>query len=62
MLSAKSFERGLMVSDTVLVPPLQFVSAEAGTDAVESQCVRQLTQEMTRLQKVDYYRATIVFK
>jgi len=51
-----------MVSDTVLVPPLQFVSAEAGTDAVESQCVRQLTQEMTRLQKVDYYRATIVFK
>jgi len=51
-----------MVSDIVLVPPLQFVSTEAGTDAMESHCVRQLTQEMTHLQEVDYYRATIAYK
>jgi len=45
-----------------VVPPLQFMSAEAGTDAMESPCVKQLTEVMTRLQKVDYYYATISHK
>jgi len=51
-----------MVSDVAVVPPWKFVSAEDGTDAMESSCVRQLTEVVTRLQKVDYYYATISHK
>ena len=59
LTTAESFERGSIVLDVALMPPLQFVAAEAGTDAMERSCVRQLTQTVTRLQKVDYDRATI---
>jgi len=51
-----------MVSDVVWYPLLQFVSAGAGTDAMETPCVSQLTEMMTRLQKIDYYYATISHK
>jgi len=38
------------------------MSAEDGTDAMESPRVRQPTEVVTRLQKVDYYYATISHK
>ena len=56
--TAESFEKRL-VSDITLVPALHFMSAEAGTDALERPCVRQLTQAMKRLQKFIHYYATI---
>ena len=62
LTTAELFERGSIVLDVSLMPPLQFVAAEAGTDAMERSCVRQLTQTVTRLQKVDYDRATISLK
>ena len=58
---AQLFERRL-ISDVALVPALHFVWAEAGTDAMESPCVRQLTQAMTCLQKVNHDYATISHK
>jgi len=58
LATAQSFERRL-IWDVALVPALHFVSAVAGTDAMESPCVRQLTQAMTRLQKVNHDYATI---
>jgi len=61
LATAQSFERRL-ISDVALVPALHFVSAEASTDAMESPCVRQLTQAMTRLQKVNHDYATILHK
>jgi len=61
LATAQSFERQL-ISDVALVPALHFVSAEAGADAMESPCVRQLTQAMTRLQKVNHDYATISHK
>jgi len=61
LATAQSFERRL-ISDVALVPALHFVSAEAITDAMESLCVRQLTQAMTRQQKVNHDYATISHK
>ena len=61
LATAQSFERRL-ISDVALVPALHFVSAEAGTDSMESPCVRQLTQAMKRLQKVNHDYATISHK
>jgi len=55
LATAQSLERWSMVSDVAVAPPWKFVSAEDGTDAMESPCVRQLTEVVTRLQKVDYY-------
>jgi len=62
LATTQSFERWSMVSDVVWYPLLQFVSAGAGTDAMETPCVSQLTEMMTRLQKIDYYYATISHK
>jgi len=44
-----SLERWSMVSDVAMVPPCRFMSAEDGSDEMESPCVRQLTEVMTRL-------------
>ena len=61
LATSQSFE-GRLVSDVALVFGLIFLSAEGGTGALESPRVRQLTQAMTRVQKVNHYCATILHK